>query len=265
MNLRIEVDSSSVVNYAIQQNKKPVISCVRIYNDSADHLAKASLKITAVPEKLCLPFRQRFDLLPGNSMLELKNEEIKLLLDNEYLASLSEKVTAALQFSVCRDDENLYSHCQEITVLPPCIWHGSHTYPELLAAFVMPNHDMVAKLNKRASEILKGWSGRESLTGYYDDPNRAYQTGGAIYEAIREQQITYAVAPAGFERTGQRIRLIHEVMGHKLGNCMEMTMLYASCLEAAGLHPFLILQEGHIFLGFWLENRTFPNAVFDKS
>ena len=42
-----------------------------------------------------------------------------------------------------------------------------------------------------------------------------------------------------------------------------MTLLYAACLEAAGLHPLMILLQGHIFGGVWLEELTFPEAVQD--
>jgi hypothetical protein len=48
-----------------------------------------------------------------------------------------------------------------------------------------------------------------------------------------------------------------------MGTCLDLTLFYASCLEAIGLHPLLLLQDGHIFAGIWLEDLSFPEAVQD--
>ena len=46
---------------------------------------------------------------------------------------------------------------------------------------------------------------------------------------------------------------------------MDGLSLYASCLEAVGLHPLLITTAGHIFTGVWLEDRMFPECVQDDA
>ena len=53
------------------------------------------------------------------------------------------------------------------------------------------------------------------------------------------------------------------VLQQKLGTCLDLTLLYASCLEAVGLHPLLITTNNHIFTGVWLEERMFPECVQD--
>lgn len=62
----------------------------------------------------------------------------------------------------------------------------------------------------------------------------------AVYTAITEQQIIYSTIPASFEEYGQRIRLTDSVLAQKLGTCLDMALLYASCLEAIGLNALLI-------------------------
>ena len=85
----------------------------------------------------------------------------------------------------------------------------------------------------------------------------------AVYGAIQEQNIVYSVPPASFEKVGQRIRLCDSVIENKMGTCIDMTLLYASALEAVGLNPILIIKPGHIFAGVWLEEQTFPESVQD--
>ena len=67
----------------------------------------------------------------------------------------------------------------------------------------------------------------------------------AIYTAITEQQIIYSTIPASFEEYGQRVRLADSVMAKKLGTCLGMALLYASCLEAIGLNALIIITQGH--------------------
>ena len=45
-------------------------------------------------------------------------------------------------------------------------------------------------------------------------------------------------------------------MEQRLGTCMDLTLLYAACLEALGLHPLLVMMDGHIFAGVWLRERS---------
>lgn len=85
----------------------------------------------------------------------------------------------------------------------------------------------------------------------------------AIYTAIVEQNIIYSTIPASFEDNGQRVRLADAVITQKLGTCLDMALLYASCLEAIGIHSLLIVTNGHAFAGGWLIAETFPDQIND--
>ena len=85
----------------------------------------------------------------------------------------------------------------------------------------------------------------------------------AIYTAIAEQQIIYSTIPASFEEYGQRVRLADSVMAQKLGTCLDMALLYASCLEAIGLNALIVITQGHAFAGAWLVPETFPDPTID--
>ena len=39
--------------------------------------------------------------------------------------------------------------------------------------------------------------------------------------------------------------------------------LYASCLEAIGIHPLIIVVKGHAFAGGWLVPETSPDSVIE--
>lgn len=122
-----------------------------------------------------------------------------------------------------------------ITVLAFDQWPGLQYTPELLAAFVMPNHPVVTSLIQLAAKYLGKWTGNPSLAGYqFDDPNRVKNMAAAAYAAIQQNNITYAEPPSSFEAFGQRIRLADAVLDQHLGTCMDLTLLYVACLEARG-------------------------------
>lgn len=105
--------------------------------------------------------------------------------------------------------------------------------PELLSAFVVPNHPILTGIISRTASILKEWSGSSSLDAYQScNPNRVKIQLAALYEAVKEQHIVYCTPPASFGDAGQRIRLSDNVLSGKLGTCLDMSLLYASCAEA---------------------------------
>lgn len=85
----------------------------------------------------------------------------------------------------------------------------------------------------------------------------------AIYAALMSMEIIYNNPPASYEMLGQRVRLPHVVLEQKQGTCLDLAVLYAACLEAAGLHPLIIFKKGHAYGGCWLEEETFADCAED--
>ena len=259
--IRLDTAVLPVINYALQQNGAAAIQSIQIENTTDSVIENAEIVITSTPE-FSLPFTRHIDHLPANQSVAISRP--KLLLNGEYLAGMTEKVTGVLHIELKNEEKTLVSDDAQTTVLAFDEWHGINLYPELLASFVTPNHPELARIIARATEFLGQWTGDTSLDGYLSqDPNRVLNQAAAVFAAIKEQAIAYVVPPASFERVGQRVRLCDMVLQQKLGTCLDLTLLYASCLEAIGLHPLLITTVGHIFTGVWLEDRMFPECVQD--
>ena len=259
--VRLEVTALPVINLAMHQNRTPMIQAITIENTTGAAITDAELHISSAPA-FALPFSQHIDLLPASRSITINRPQV--LLSGEFLASMTEKLTGVLHVRLKSQGKTLVYDNIELTVLAFDQWHGSGLYPELLTSFVTPNHPDVAKILSRATVFLGQWTDDTSLDSYQSqDPNRVLRQAAAIFAAIKEQNIAYAVAPASFEETGQRVRLCDKVLQQKLGNCLDLTLMYAACLEAAGLHPLLITTTDHIFTGLWLENKMFPECVQD--
>ncbi len=259
--VKLRISITKVINYSLQQNGIPTIRKITVVNERDEAIKDAELTVSSTPA-LCHTLSRRIDYIPPSSSITLK--DVDLLLNAEYMMSLTERQVGALHFTLTANGETLYAEDMEITCLAFDEWHGSTYYPELLTAFVTPNHPEVAKIAARASSYLKEWTGDPSLDDYQTkDPTRVLSQAAAVYSALCESDLLYATTPASFNKVGQRVRLCDTVMRHKMGNCLDLTLLYASVLESIGLNPLLILTDGHIFAGVWLEQLTFPEAVQD--
>src|SRR5690606_7935868 len=91
--------------------------------------------------------------------------------------------------------------------------------------------------------------------------DRVLQMVAAIYEAILNLNIVYSSMPPSFEIEGQRIRLVDQILETKFGNCIDISLLFAACLEAIDLNPILVITKGHAFVGVWLEDQRFDSMV----
>lgn len=261
--IRLDVSILPVVNFALQQNGLPIIRSIIVNNLTAQDLYDAQIRITSSPA-FCITYQKTVTLIPAKSSLELK--DIDLNLDAEYLAGLTERVNANLKIELYCDDQLLTSEDIAVAALAYNQWHGSRIFPELLASFVMPNHPAISPVIARAITFLEEWTRDPSLDGYQTkNTNRVLLMAAAIYKALQEQNIVYAEPPASYEYAGQRIRLCDEVLDLKIGTCLDLSVLYVSCLEAIGLNPLLILRKGHIFAGLWLEENTFPESIQDDA
>ena len=78
-----------------------------------------------------------------------------------------------------------------------------------------------------------------------------------------QKNIVYNNPPASFEKAGQRVRLPYSVIEQKQGTCIDLAVTYASCLEAAGLFPLIMIKKGHAYCGCRLEEETFADCVID--
>src|SRR5690606_9216372 len=84
-------------------------------------------------------------------------------------------------------------------------WPGGAYYPELLAAFITPNHPKVAELLAIARQSLRDQASSDSLDGYQSGSRqRAALLAEACFNALLTRGIGYINPPASFERHGQR-------------------------------------------------------------
>ena len=259
--LQLSCDVDDVLNYAIVHNGVHIIRDICLKNESEEEFQDLTVQFHSDNELIKKGGVGVDRIRPGEE-IHLKNLDVQI--NAGYLASLTEKSFCQICVEVRQNEELLISKTDRITVLAFDEWPGLQYTPELLAAFVMPNHPVVISMIQLAAKYLEKWTGDPSLAGYqYKDPNRVRFMAAAAYAAIQQKNITYAEPPASFEQFGQRIRLADAMLDQHMGTCLDMTLLYVACLEAMGLNPVMVLMNGHIFAGVWLIDESFTDLIMD--
>ena len=259
--LELTCQIDDVITYAVIHNGECIVRDICIKNTTDKDIDNLLLEINS-NNNLIKKFEMGIQKIKPGEELHFKN--LKVDINGDYLVSLTEKIVCSIEVSVNTENNILASEIKNITVLAFDQWPGLQYTPELLVSFAMPNHPVVISLLQLAAKYLAEWTNEPSLAGYqFDDPNRVKTMAAAVYAAIQQKNITYAEPPSSFEEFGQRIRLADAVMEQHLGTCLDMTLLYAACLEAMGLNPIMVMMNGHIFAGVWLMDESFSDMIMD--
>ena len=259
--MTIKTDYSKAFSYARMQNGIPAVRSVTLRNTEKETLYNVKFSIDFDPA-----FSARYEsVLSEMPRGKIVLDNIRILPSASFLANLTEQIEGTMTFS-CETQENevvITEKCP-VTLLPYDFWEGVNEAPELLAAYVLPNHPSLRSILLHASEQLQMWTGSPSLDGYLSgDMTRVKMQMAAIYDALAGEEITYANPPASFAEQGQRIRLPEDIMSGRMATCLDVTLMYAGCLEAVGLRPLIVIHGGHAYAGAWLVEKSSPYPVND--
>ena len=255
----VKVEHSGKIWFAMQQYGADIIRSVTVRNNSKDEMRGVRVKISSSPQFFEDIYLNAGTLAAGR---EYQFKDIKPSLDFDCLSGVTEKVRAEITAETEIEETPVGSAVSRIDMLAFDEWPGCGLLPELLAAFCLPRDPAVSLIVSEAAQLLK----KEGLNfdGYRSgDVNTANRQLAAIWSVIKSKNIAYCTPPASFEKEGQKIRLPQAVVNLGLGTCLDTTMLFCSCAEAAGLNPIVFIFNGHAFPGFWLADESFPECIND--
>ena len=257
----LRLDYLPCVNYSMMLNK--VNTCTMCEVENHEHSNWQTLELS-VGGEFIKPDVQYVDFIEAGQRVLVPELKIEPLVDK--LLNMTEMVETIFTITIKTGGEVLLQHDFPISLMAFDQWTGTGVRPELLASFVVPNHPLISSVIVKASQFMQKWTGSSAMDEYQtQDRHRARLQVAAIYEALRGEGIVYVAPPASFEPMGQRVRLADKVLSEKLGTCLDTTLLFASCLEAAGLFPILVLQKGHAFVGAWITEDIYAQNIGDDA
>lgn len=261
-NLSVDIAYINRVSYILSQNQVPIISKIRITNDMNQ---RENVKyIIRSEEPFIKEYEHIFGTLNESDTIEFLDIDIKL--DDFYFSKLEEKKNTTIEFQLIdlNTSEKIYATDLDITLLPKNHWLGTRILPSLTAGFVSPNSHEVKRIVSQASEFLFKWTDDPSFTGYQTrNPEVVRTQVAAIYAACQKENIAYTNPPASFEKFGQKIRFPEEIIKYKQGTCIDLALLFCSCIESVGIRPLIIFTKNHAFAGYWLDEKVLTHSYDD--
>ena len=263
VSVRIEVEACDRIGFVSQQNAVPPLREITIVNEGEQDLSNLHLDLTCDPEFLS-PRSWQVDHLAAGQTLHLLDRDVLIAAGFARELAEAEHGTVRLRLKDAQDRE-LATTSVPLTMLAVDDWGGADAMPELLPAFVMPNDPAVEKVLRAASQALASTGRPDGLDGYESgDKARVYEMVSAIWSAISGLSLTYTVPPASFETRGQKIRSPSAIYSGRVATCLDTALLFAAAIEQAGLHPLVVLTQGHAFAGAWIEKDQFADLVTEE-
>lgn len=248
MDITVRVLTTENVNFAAYHCGYLPIRSIDIKNGTGKTVI---LRIYSEPEFL---YEYKTELTLDRR--DMKIEQPKVQLDASfYRQELLEAREGTIKVELLDSDEPekvLAFDYQQVHLQPYLHWNRDMC-KETLTAFMQPNDPLVAKIMNRAGELANEEDGR--MVAYFEWKNTdVLKQAEWIYRALQEENIHYLCAPPGYEMSsGQKLRIPHHLLHEDVrqGTCLDLAVLYATCLEAASLHPVLFVIPGHAFAGVW--------------
>ena len=275
--LRFEIDCGPDVSYLYyqsesfekkinpgHQNSFSFLRSVTIRNDGDVDLEDVVLSISfsGLEEPLMAIEDTKIQAVPAHSSLLIDCFGIRM--DAPALYKIRESVPGQLTFRLLSKGEVVLTEVRDLAVLPLTKCFRPGYVDEILASYVTPNDPLVIEITKRASQILAERGELSGLSAYQRrDANYVLQQLDALYLAAQGLGIDYLVNSFSGECLW-RLRTPRQVIEDKVGCCIDLSFLYASLCEAAGLNALLVNIDNHMLVGVWLEDGIFGEAKEER-
>ncbi len=264
MTWTIEAALGAKIGFATHQNAIPLIRDLSVTAPPDVGAQTLVLSLSADP-----PFVQSKTwaidaMLPGDA-LRIADRDVAL--NAALLRDLTESLSGTLRLTLSDAEGAILAEvAQPVELLAHNQWGGMAAMAELLPAFVMPNDPAVDRVLKGASDVLRRAGKPDAIDGYASGKReRVWELASAIWSAVAGLRLSYALPPASFERTGQKVRTPSQILDGRPATCLDTALLFAAALEQASLNPLLVLTEGHAFVGVWLQPVEFAALVTDEA
>lgn len=188
------------------------------------------------------------------------------------LETIATPARATLVCRVRNEDtkENLFEQTYNLDLLPhdQIVWQlrdvrSNHSYNlhDFIAAWINPTD---------AEGLLDGV--RVKAAEYHEDRAFGHATDSlddirkhvkAIWEHLTTYGMKYVSQPftSRDAEASQRVVLPTTALKNKAGNCIDLSVLFASALEGVGIYSYIFLTESHAFIG-WGDKRSVDDMLF---
>jgi predicted chitinase len=257
--------TSTSLNYSLLHNDRTPFKTFFVEKPLPGRLPPLQIEVELeVGNEFC---RCRFsEELPETAASIELAPRMRLPLVAGLLRQCTESLRTNLYIKVSCGDRLLRESSERVTVLPADEWRDDGEDHKWLPSFVLPRDPAVLKVIDAAQRYLRtllddcsaGFDGYQQLV--HDDSNAPDVVDPqvqAIWAALQHDlPINYINPPPSYTSQSQRLRSPTEVFRGHAATCIDLALLFASCLEFVGIYPVVFLISGHAFPGYWRSDKA---------
>ena len=193
-------------------------------------------------------------------------DSFRIRTDYRFLYEIKSVLSISLKIKLfSSQNEFICSESLKFSLFPISNFWSNGFLNESFAVFVTPCDTLVDDLVSQSLKLIKTKYNLSSFFGYRThDPDTVMREMHSLYLALQAEGIRYSNPPTSFELIFQRVQMPRNVLSEKTATCLDFALLYASMCEAVGLNPLIVVMNGHVFNGVWLDDYHYPNAVSDN-
>ncbi len=263
--ITLDIRPLASLNYSLLHNHCSPFEKFLVLKDSPEEMPPLQVEVAlSVGHEVC---HCRFtEPLPKRPQPLTLAEKIRLPLVAGILRQCTESLRTNLYLRIQCGDKLLCERSDRITVLPADEWRDDGQDHCWLPSFVLPRDPAVLQVIMMAQRYLRaltddcaaGFDGYQRLAG--DDLNAAEVVDPqvqAIWAAIQyDLALAYINPPPSYSSQSQRLRTPIQILKGKAATCIDLALLFSSCLEYIGIYPVLFLIAGHAFPGYWRSDKA---------
>lgn len=140
---------------------------------------------------------------------------------------------------------------------------------ENFAAYVNEDHPLIDQILKMAGDIQAASGYSPQFSGYQRNSQSVYLEIASIWQALKALGFRYSsitdTAPKARLVGTQHVRLIGDSLDTAQANCVDGSVLFASIFKKIGLHPYLVLVPGHMFVAVDLDEQGHETAFIETT
>ncbi len=254
--VQVEVEPREVINYALLHNHRSLFDRFLLHWTRPGRLTDVSVEVELMVGAERLSYRST--IAPERSPHDL-SRDVRVPLAWSLARTLHESVRTTLYVDVRWQGRVLRRDTLDVTLLPVSEWHDTPEDDPWLPSFVLPRDPAVLRIVDHAQRYLvaldddptAGFDGYQS----YDRADHGAAVDRRVqalwYALTQDLMLGYIDPPPTYSAESQRLRTPSEVLNGRRGTCIDLALLFASCLEFVDIYPVIFLRDDHAFPGYW--------------
>jgi hypothetical protein len=257
--LTAEVEPQRSLNYSMLHNKRNLFAKFMLRINTNRYVPPVEVEVSLNAGGHDFPFRVLCDVTSKRAF-DLANL-IRVSLVEDLLRRCRESIMSLLRVQIRCENILIYMQTFPVSLLSADEWQDDDQARRWLPSFVFPLDPQVPKIIGAANPYLcallddpgAGFDGYQRAADNHEDLDDPVlcQAQALWYALVSDFRLRYIIPPPSYTKASQRLRPPSIVVKDNSGTCIDLTLLFAACLECVGIYPVVFLLPGHAMPGFW--------------